>query len=106
MWGWIVAIILYLLGIGLIWLEEDGRSFGIKGWLFAVIWPIVAALCSVCELAVKAAERWGCYKAYKRGFKEGRAGKPKADLPDYPQWYHDGYICGSEKANQDNCALG
>jgi hypothetical protein len=109
--GWIVAGVLWLLGVAIYWLvESDGglTRVGLDTWLPAIFWPFAALLGIGGVLGEKVAVRWGCHKAYKHGYKDGYAGKSRAhgDGVGYPGWYDDGYSAGSEKANADSCALG
>ena len=96
MWGWIIVGVLYFLGGAMFWLfETDGgnRDTDLCDWLVFIFWFVVvtAGLAfAFCELV---SEWWGCRKAYKRGYKDGHAGKT-AKPADYPQWYYDGYVRG------------
>ena len=107
--GWIFFGVTYLLAFVMFWLEEtDGSltNMDLQNWFFGIIWPITMFWALLCAVFRKLVEWYACRKAYKRGYKDGYAGKPRVVGIYYLARYCDGYDCGREKANQDTCSLG
>lgn len=103
MFGWIIAGVLYVVGCMLAWLSEsDGgeRAIGLCDWVCFAFWPIITPFIFLLEAYFLFSRRWGRYRAHRRGFKDGCAGRPIRERPSYPQWYHEGYSLGVKTANQ------